>query len=71
MTKVRLVFIGLLILIGAKMQAQSITYFEPENRKGQCYVYWGWNLDAYAKSDIHFSGADYDFTLDNVAALDR
>ncbi len=71
MTLYRLFFIVIFIQLSTCVSAQSITYFEPENRKGQFYVYWGWNLDAYSKSDIHFTGADYDFTLDNVVALDR
>lgn len=68
---VRFVFIALLTQVGNCIFAQSISFFEPENRKGQFYVYWGWNVDSYSKSDIHFTGADYDFTLDNVVAADR
>ncbi len=33
-------------------------------------VYWGWNRSNYSNSDIHFWGADHDFTLKNVAADD-
>ena len=33
-------------------------------------VYWGWNRSTYSNSDIHFWGADHDFTLKNVAATD-
>jgi hypothetical protein len=33
-------------------------------------VYWGWNRGNYSNSDIHFWGADHDFTLKNVAATD-
>jgi hypothetical protein len=40
-------------------------------RKGEFYIYWGWNVSAYSKSDISFKGADYDFTLDNVVAKHR
>jgi hypothetical protein len=39
--------------------------------KGDFYVYWGWNLSRYGKSDISFKGENYDFTLDNVTAYDR
>lgn len=41
------------------------------SNKGEVYVYWGWNLDAYTKSDIHFSGDNYDFTLFDVIANGR
>jgi hypothetical protein len=40
-------------------------------KKGDFYVYWGWNLSGYGKSDISFKGENYDFTLDNVTAYDR
>lgn len=33
-------------------------------------IYWGWNRSTYSNSDIHFSGADHDFTLRDVAAAD-
>jgi hypothetical protein len=33
-------------------------------------VYWGWNRATYPNGDIHFWGADHDFTLKNVAATD-
>jgi hypothetical protein len=41
------------------------------NKKGSFYIYWGWNRGAYTKSDIHFKGQSYDFTLDKVIANDR
>ena len=34
-------------------------------------MYWGWNWVNYSNSDIRFKGANYDFTLANVAAQDR
>ena len=57
--------------------ASSIAYSQDQqpttsvSRKGSFYFYWGWNRDAYTKSDISFSGNDYNFTLDNVVAKDR
>ncbi len=44
---------------------------ETYHRKGEMYVYWGWNRGAYSKSDIRFHGDAYDFTLDKVVAKDR
>ena len=41
------------------------------NKKGRFYIFWGWNRDAYTKSDITLKGADYDFTLRNVIAHDE
>ena len=33
-------------------------------------ISWGWNRSNYSSGDIHFWGADHDFTLKNVAATD-
>lgn len=43
----------------------------PNPQKGTLYFYWGWNQDWFTRSDITFTGADYDFTLKNVRAKDR
>lgn len=42
--------------------------------KGTLYLTWGYNLDWFSKSDLHFKGNDfggYDFTLYDVKARDR
>lgn len=48
---------------------------EPEkftsHNKGKFYAFWGGNRDNFTKSDIHFSGDNYDFTLNNVQANDK
>ncbi|MFD2891341.1 hypothetical protein ACFS5J_04860 [Flavobacterium chuncheonense] len=41
------------------------------HNKGKFYIYWGGNRGTYSKSDIHFKGNDYDFTLHNVEAHDK
>ena len=41
------------------------------HNKGKMYVYWGGNRENYSKSDIHFWGKDYDFTLYDVNAHDK
>ncbi len=41
------------------------------HNKGKFYIYWGGNRDSYSKSDIHFKGDDYDFTINNVSAEDH
>jgi len=41
------------------------------HNKGKMYVYWGGNRESFSKSDIHFYGPDYDFTLYNVSANDK
>lgn len=42
-----------------------------DGRKGTISFYWGWNRGWFSNSDITFSGADYDFTLNDAAAADR
>ncbi|ROI02971.1 MULTISPECIES: hypothetical protein [unclassified Chryseobacterium] len=44
---------------------------EPLSKKGQMFVFFGWNRAAYSNSDIHFKGNGYDFQLNNVTAQDR
>jgi len=39
--------------------------------KGKLYFYWGYNRDAYTKSDISFKGEGFDFTINDVKAYDR
>jgi hypothetical protein len=39
--------------------------------KGKFYFFWGGNRDYYTKSDITFTGKDYNFTLENVEAHDK
>jgi len=41
-----------------------------EGREGSYFVFWGYNRSDYPTSDIRFVGNGYDFTLDNVAAVD-
>jgi len=43
----------------------------PLSKKGQVFVFYGWNRGAYSNSDIHFSGNGYDFQLNNVSARDK
>lgn len=41
------------------------------SKKGAFYVHWGYNFSSYTKSNIHFTGEGYDFTLKGVKAADR
>lgn len=50
--------------------AQESSKFTAHN-KGKFYFFWGGNRENYSKSDIHFKGNDYDFTLYDVAAHDK
>jgi len=51
----------------------SLPFFvqaQQAGRKGSYYAFWGYNRSDYPSSDIHFTGNGYDFTLDNVVAVD-
>lgn len=41
------------------------------HNKGKFFIFWGGNRESYSKSDIHFKGEDYDFTLYDVEAHDK
>ena len=41
------------------------------SRKGEIYMYWGWNRGWFSNSDVHFTGDNYDFTIFNMVAKDR
>ena len=41
------------------------------HNKGKFFFYWGGNRAYYSTSDIRFTGADYDFTLNDVTAQDK
>lgn len=41
------------------------------NHSGKWFLLWGYNRAFYEKSDIHFKGNGYDFTLHDVVANDR
>jgi hypothetical protein len=66
----KLNYISLLIslLLSEFGQAQ---WFQQVDRKHEMFAGWGWNRASYSDSDIHFQGADYNFTLQNVQAKDR
>lgn len=51
--------------------AQDKSLVWTPHKKGTFYIYWGWNRGAYTKSDITFTGNDYNFTLHKVIANDR
>lgn len=41
------------------------------HNKGKFYIFWGGNRESFSKSDIHFEGDNYNFTLNNVGASDK
>ena len=45
--------------------------FEMKPRTGMFSFYWGYNRAVYSKTDLHFSGANYDFTVYDVVGKDK
>ncbi len=59
---------------GAHAQEMCNCPQQVKTGKGTFYLTWGYNLDWFSKSDLHFRGNDfggYDFTLYDVKARDR
>jgi len=56
--------------VSAQEQAANPAKYTAHN-KGKMYVFWGGNRESFSKSDIHFKGPDYDFTLYDVQASDK
>jgi hypothetical protein len=69
------IFQIVLLIISITGFSQNTEEVKPEkytaHNKGKFYVYWGGNRETFSKSDIHFKGADYDFTLYDVTAHDK
>lgn len=67
-------FIAVLAIITQTLTAQETTT-NPEkytaHNKGKFYVFWGGNRESYTKSDIHFKGDNYDFTVQDAIADDK
>lgn len=52
-------------------QEKTETEKYTSHNKGKFYFFWGGNRESYSKSDIHFTGQNYDFTIHDAIADDR
>jgi hypothetical protein len=66
-SSIRLLFLCLSLTFFTNSSAQNTGNYN----KGDIYSYWGWNWSWYSKSDIHFKGDNYDFTIHSATAQDR
>ena len=71
MKKIILWVFVLLFFTKAIAQDTNSTIKYTSSNTGKMYIYWGGNRESYSKSDIHFKGNDYDFTLYDVTAHDK
>ena len=73
--KTKLVFIALTFCAFSSVVSAQDVVENPEkytaHNKGKFFISWGGNRESYSKSDIHFKGNDYDFTLYDVKAHDK
>jgi hypothetical protein len=60
------------LVFGQNSFGQNYSYKKKfGTQKNAMYFYWGYNRAAFTRSDIHFVGEDYDFTIIKAAAKDR
>lgn len=74
MRKILLLYIVSGFLIGkAISQSGPVLKKNPASgpSKGNFFIYWGYNKEYFSKTDLRFSGPEYDFTLTGVTASDR
>lgn len=69
-TKVILITLLSIIPFSMFSQDEDIAKYTSSN-KGKVFFSWGGNRASYSKSDIHFEGDDYDFTIKDVSAHDK
>lgn len=62
---------AILSLLCFNALTQKITPTPKDSKKGKVFFSWGWNRANYSKSNIHFAGTDYDFTLKKTVAKDK
>ncbi|MFI1770919.1 hypothetical protein [Thalassobellus citreus] len=63
----------LLLLISSintfAQETEDIKY--TASNKGKFFVSWGGNRESFSRSDIHFKGEDYNFTIKDASAHDK
>lgn len=68
----KIVFLNFLFLfLFVLMFIPSFAKSKKKSFKNEVSITWGWNKAIFSKSDIHFKGSNYDFTLHKVVAKDR
>jgi hypothetical protein len=67
----KIVFFLVLISCSYSFGQESNPIKYTSKNKGKFFVFWGGNRDSYAKSDIRFTGKNYDFTVNDAVAHDK
>ena len=71
MKKILILFILVQSFLGFSQEIPLVTEKYTAHNKGKFFIFWGGNRDVYAKSDIHYTGNNYDFTVENATAHDK
>ncbi len=66
-------FLGLaFFLLTLNLVAQDLESVKyTSSNKGKIFVSWGGNRETFSKSDIHFKGENYNFTIKDATAKDK
>jgi len=69
-------FIVIILFVFCNSNFKSFSQIQDSNKytsskKGKFILSWGGNREGYSKSDIHFKGEDYDFTIRKATAHDK
>ena len=68
----RIILVLVLIFsIGNSFSQEANLEKYTSHNKGKWFIFWGGNRDSYAKSDIRFTGKNYDFTVQDAVADDK
>lgn len=62
-----LLFVNLIFSQENQVASEKYT----SHNKGKFYIFWGGNRESFSKSDITFTGENYNFTIDNAQAEDK
>lgn len=65
-----LLFLGVFANNASAQETPNPIKYTAHN-KGKFYVFWGGNRESFSKSDIHFKGDNYDFTVIDAIADDK
>lgn len=72
MKKIVQIIVLISSFVGFSQNAEDVT---PEkytaHNKGKFFFAFGGNRDGFSKSDIHFTGNGFDFTVENAVAVDK
>jgi len=64
-----ILFISIINFSAFAQDIETVKY--TASNKGKFFVSWGGNRESYSKSDIHFEGENYNFTIKDATAHDK